>query len=124
MPSPLEGSLAAAIGKGMSSLFLKAILFVDAPGSGPVYRPGQPSTISYPCRAIVDEWSAYDRSSGLVAIKDRKILILAATLDVAPEEGNRIQIQGQTFRIVSDGGANPAVSTDPATAVWVIRGRA
>jgi hypothetical protein len=52
----------------------------------------------------------------LVDAKDRKVLILAASLEVTPEPGDRITIQNITFVIQN-------VSTDPATAVGECRGR-
>ena len=125
MPSPLDGPLAATIGKAFAKVFLPAVITADAPGSGPAYNPGPSTPTPHTCRALVDTWSAYDKSQGLVGVSDRRILVLAASLDIVPAEGMRIQVNGQpdVFRIYSDGKGQPAVSTDPATAVWVLRCR-
>jgi hypothetical protein len=68
------------------------------------------------CKAIFEKYSDYYWTNGLVDAKDRKVLILAASLEVTPEPGDRITIQNITFVIQN-------VSTDPATAVWECRGR-
>lgn len=95
-----------------------------ASSTGPSYDPDPPMLTSYPCRAIHDEWSATYRAGGLVTGKDWKILVLAATLAVEPREGDRITLEGVTLTVVSDGGAQPAVTSDPATATWVLKCRA
>lgn len=123
MTSPLAGSLAKTIGKAMSGLFLNATYTVDAPSNGPAYDPGAPTSTDYPCKAIFDEWGAYSIRSGLVGAEDRKVLILAASLAVEPQQGGRIVIDAATVTIYSDGESQPAVSTDPAKAVWVCRAR-
>ncbi len=125
MSSPLLGSLAKQINAGMKGLFLDAVLSRVAPGSGPSYDPGQGAEADYPCKAIFDSWSAGSIAGGLVASNDRKVLILAQSLPagVAPMEGDRIALRGLTLRIVTEGGSLPAVSTDPAEAVWTVRAR-
>lgn len=94
-----------------------------ADGDSP-WNPGAPSEQRYPCRAIHDEWGALYRSDGLVTGKDWKILVLAATLAVEPQEGDRITLEGVTLTVVSEGGSQPAVTSDPANATWVLRCRA
>ncbi|MCP1550707.1 MULTISPECIES: hypothetical protein [Methylorubrum] len=94
-----------------------------ADGDSP-WNPGVPSEQRYPCRAIHDEWGASYRSGGLVTGKDWKILVLAATLGVEPVEGDRIVLEGITLTVVSEGGSQPAVTSDPANATWVLRCRA
>jgi len=47
-------------------------------------------------------------------ITDRKVLILADTLDVKPERTDSVRIDGETYRVRE-------VSTDPAKAAWVLQ---
>jgi hypothetical protein len=109
----------------LSEDFREALYEVDTPATGSsVYDPDEPTTSGYSCRALVDDWDKFVRTGGLVAANDVKIMVLAATLSVTPQEGGRITIQGMTYGIVSDGGSQPAVTTDPARAVWTLRGRA
>lgn len=105
----------------MSSLFLNAIYTVDGAATGPAYDPTPGASTDYPCKAIFDEWGAYYRSAGLVSASDRKVLVLADTLPVTPVEGGRITIDGVTLTVASNGEGQPAVSTDPAKALWTLR---
>ena len=123
MTSPLSGALAKTIGKAMSGIFLDATLTRDGSPTGPPYDPTPGAPTDYPCKAIVDEWDAYYRQGGLVSKTDRKVLVLASTLAVAPLSGDRITIEGLTLTVVPNGSGQPAVSTDPATAVWTLRAR-
>ncbi|MFG1413465.1 hypothetical protein V5G24_20355 [Xanthobacter sp. VTT E-85241] len=123
MASPLIG-LPKTIGKALSGVFFDAVLARDVAAAGAnAWTPGTITTTEYACKGLNDAWSSYQRAGGLVAGADRKILILASTLAVTPQEGDRITIQGATLTLVSDGGSQPAVTTDPATAVWMCRGR-
>lgn len=126
MTSPLAGSLAKTIGKAMSGLFLDAVLtraVHAAPDPLEPWTPGTSTDTDYPCKAIHEEWSAYHRQGGLVLSSDRRVLVLASTVAVEPAPGDRITIRGETFTIVEQGSGQPAVSTDPAKATWVLRCR-
>jgi len=106
-------------------LFRDAELYRTLPGTGPAHNPGQGSTPKWGCRALVTNWRDSTKAGGLVAAVDRKILILAETLEgTEPQNGDSVVIQGKTYRITADGGSQPAVTRDPARAVWVCRGRA
>jgi hypothetical protein len=108
-------------------VFYDAEIIRTAPGTGPAWSPGDGKTTTYPCKALVTSWSNYSMSTGLVAAKDRKILILADTLAVPPLEGDDILIkdrEGATYRLASADGSAPAVKRDPSTSVWTCRGRA
>lgn len=123
MTSPLAG-LAGIISRAASGVFFDGSLARDARAAGTNdWTPGSTTVTDYACKALVDTWSAYHVTSGLVAAADAKILVLASTLSVEPVVGDRITVRGQTYTIVSDGGSRAAVETDPATAVWVCRGR-
>lgn len=118
-------SLPNIIAGALSDTFRDAILTRDGAATGPIYDPTPGGAISYPCKAINDEWSAFYRQGGLVGATDRKVLILASTLATKPQAGDRIEIlvDGVTLTVVPEGSGQPAVSADPATAVWTIRAR-
>jgi len=117
MTSPLSGSLAKTIGSAFKGLFLDAVLTRETPGTGgDPFDPPPPVVTTYPCKAIVEGYSDYFKKNGLVDAKDRKVLVLAASLDVTPEPGDRITVQNVTFTAVT-------VATDPATAVFEVQGR-
>jgi hypothetical protein len=117
MTSLLEGGLAKTIGSAFKTLFLDAVLTRETPGEGgDPFDPPAPVVTTYGCKAIVEGYSDYFKKNGLVDAKDRKVLVLAASLDVTPEPGDRVTVQNVTFSVVT-------VATDPATAVWEIQGR-
>lgn len=116
----VPGIIANTVGK----LLLKpALLVVPGAPTGPEYDPTPGTPTTYPCRALVTDWSNYSRANGLVAAEDRKILIQAQGLPVPPRDGYSVEIDGDTYVLVSDGGAAPAVRRDPSTAVYTCRGR-
>lgn len=117
MASPLSGSLAKTVGKAFNSLFLEAEISRDVPVISPdPADPLPPQTATYGCKAIVEGYSDYYKTNGLVDAKDRKVLILATSLGVRPKPGDRVTISNITFTLQD-------VSTDPAEAVWTARGR-
>lgn len=123
MASPLS-KVAGTIGKAMGGVFYPATLSHDTRAAGANdWTPGAVTTTSYVCKALPDTWGAYHLANGLVAATDAKIIVLASTLTIQPQAGDRVTVQGSTYTIVADGGSKPAVETDPAQAVWVCRGR-
>lgn len=111
-------------------VFYDAVLQRDTPGpNSPARNPWDPNPagdpVSYPCKAIHDEWSANTIGQGLVESSDQKILILSYSLSVEPKAGDRITLKGKTLTIVpANTAGQKAVTTDPAKALWVCRARA
>lgn len=127
MASPLAGSLAKQIYKGMKSLFLDATLERDVVPASPVYDPADPPapvTTTYTCKAIRDDFKTGYLINGLVQANDVSVTILQQSLSVTPQSGDRITITGMggPWAIVpTDTGGIPAVRADPANAVWMCR---
>lgn len=121
MTSPLDGKIAAAINKGFQGVFYDATLTRVTPGTPDPEEPWVPvadTTVAHSCKAIVESYSDYQIANSLVDANDRKVLILANSLAVVPDVAtDTITIRGQTYALVGE------VKTDPATAVWEIRGR-
>lgn len=125
MSNLLTGGLAKTIGGAMQSIFLDATLTTVTATDGPNdWTPGEPVTVDHACKGIHDNWSSSLLAGGLVAVDDRKLLILADSLPVTPKAGDLITIRGEQFTIVPEGAGQPSVSTDPAKAVWICRARA
>lgn len=123
MPSILEGSLATTIAGALRSLFLDATLtrYVEGTVTDEA-DPPPPTQVSYPCKAIEDQFSANVLAQGLVRTSDVNILILAKTLAVDPRPGDLITIRGVTRQIVPSGtGGLAGVTSDPARATWSCR---
>ena len=124
MVSPLAGSLAKTVGSAFKGLFLDATLARTTLAAGPnAWTPGSPTTTTYSCKAIHDTWGASWLSQGLVVADEVKLLILASSLAVDPDVGDVVTIRGEAFTISPNVGGKPAVSTDPAKAVWECRAK-
>ena len=126
MTSPLISSIRNTIGSAAAFLFLDAVLtrFARASGADPADPPA-PTTTTYTCKAIREQWSFGHKANGLVDTDDFKIIVLQTSLTVAPRVGDQITISdlGQTFLIHGGSGGQPAVSADPANATWECRGK-
>lgn len=74
-----------------------------------------PTTTLHTCRAFVGTFETTQLSETSVRASDRMICIFAATVDpeVKPEPGDKLEIDGQAYRIVG-GNDGMGVSQDPA----------
>ena len=81
------------------------------------------STTTYTCKALRDTFRATWIAGGLVDAEDVKVLVLADTLSVTPEAGDRITIGSDTWTLVPAGGGKAAVGVDPANACFECRAR-
>lgn len=110
-------SLPAAINGAFKVLFYNAVMTKYLPGSGPEYDPGPPTAQSFPCKAFVTKYSAYYKANSLVDASDRKVTVLARSLQGEPEKGATLTVQGVSFTIIDydDGGS--------AGAIWELQGR-
>lgn len=96
---------------------------VTVAGANPWDPPASTSTTAYTCKALRDTFGTTWLAGGLVDAEDVKVLILADTLSVTPEAGDRITIGSDTWTLVPAGGGKPAVSVDPANACFECRAR-
>lgn len=111
-------SLPATIGAALSGVFRDATLSrVSARVSDG--RGGWTETItSDACKALVTDYTAWQRQAAGIPANERRILVLASTLEsgMAPKTGDALTIQGRTWAIVE-------VSSDPANATYECRSR-
>lgn len=109
--------LPEAIAEALDDVFRDGVLKVPgeptSDGQGG-WIPGAPT--SYPCKALVDDYSDMRRATAGIPAHDRKIIILAASLSVAPAVGHTINAEGRDWQII-------ALSRDPAKATWEVQGR-
>ena len=119
MTSPLEGKIAATIGKAFASTFYDATLVRVTPGTVDPDEPWVPvadTITNYACKGMIDTYSAYHLANSLVEADDRRILILASSLSVTPTENDTVTIRGSSYSIID-------VKTDPAIAVYELQCR-
>lgn len=124
----LDGEIAEIVADALGEdIFLDATLIRDVPAeqTSPEYEefdPPVPTPVTYTMKAIESEYSTGLRAAGLVGAQDVEVLILADTLEVTPESGDRITIRGATRTIVPASAAGKkAVTGDTARATWSCR---
>lgn len=105
------------IAEALGDVFRPAILKVPgaqvSDGQGG-WTAGPPDEHS--CKALVDDYSDFRRSALGIPGKDRKIIILAASVAVSPAVGHTIRAEGRDWSIIS-------LTRDPAAATWEVQGR-
>lgn len=123
MTGLLAGGIARIVHSATKGLFLSATLTRKTIGAGANdWEPGAETALDYPCLAIVDGYSDYSVANGIAKASECKVMILARSLTIEPQQGDAINVESRgRFTVVSDGAGAPAVSTDPAKAVWVCR---
>ena len=126
MASPLL-KVPAQVNKAFTGIFFSAVLTRQTSEGGDGWNPGVGDEVTYNCRALVSSWGQQELAGGLVTGNERKVLILAHSLLTQPQNGDEIEMQdgpfaGEKYKI-SDAptGTQPAVKTDPAKAVWIVR---
>jgi len=106
-----------AIAEALDDVFRDGVLKVpggwDSDGQGG-QLPRDP--VEHTCKALVDDYSDMRRATAGIPAHDRKIIILAASLSVAPAVGHTINAEGRDWQII-------ALSRDPAKATWEAQGR-
>ena len=128
MTSPLEGSIASAVNSAFGSIFYAATLIRETVPTSPpsdAWDPTPTVEVTYTCKAIVESYARQYRGGraqdnnvvgGLVDQNDRKLLVLANSLSVTPQAGDRVTLRSATYTVIE-------VAIDPAMAVWELRGR-
>jgi hypothetical protein len=82
----------------------------------------QPTTQELPCKGVIEDYTAYEVAQGLVQAGERRILLLARSIEggAVPAPNDQIRIEDSTYRI---GEGNDAVKRDPAAATYICRSR-
>ncbi len=74
------------------------------------------TNVDHACQGWVDDYSTLDRTNTLIQLNDRRVYIVASTLDVTPAPTSTVTINGATLTVI-------AVSRDPAGTAWVLQCR-
>jgi len=117
--SILDGELAELIFDALESADVPydLMLIRSVPGNGPPHNPGPPTTQTHGCRGFVDDYRADQRDGTIIQVNDRKIVILAPSLSVAPAPQDKITARGANYTVIS-------VQADPALAGYTCQVRA
>lgn len=99
-----SGYIAAQLNKYLAPHSLDATLIVSTAGvRGSTMSAGtNPSPVSFACVGWVASYETHQIDGTLIKADDREIAILGDSIDggVIPEPGNKITIDGDTYRIV------------------------
>lgn len=110
----LNGAISKTFAKAFAGIYLPATLhrrtLIDDGEGG--YTT---TTTDYPCRAQIDAVTEAMRQEPGYDFTDRRILILADTLEVVPDTDCEISVRAERFGIQS-------VNSDPALSYFEVRG--
>lgn len=113
LPGIIDGALTQALGDGVLPASLIKPGGRVSNGRGGWTDNGSPQ--EHACRGLLTNYSDFVRnaSAGAITIRDRKALIMGASLPagVVPSEGDKLQIGGASWTILS-------VARDPAAATY------
>lgn len=116
----LDGDLKDIIGDALDFVMIDLTLIKVTPGTyNPVTDSDASTTANIGCRGMVDRFTDYERgnSQGLIEANDRKILVLAKSLNGStPTTRDRITAEGTTYQIIN-------IDRDPASATFTIQAR-
>jgi hypothetical protein len=114
--SVLDSELADALTDALVSADIpqSASIARDTP-SGPPYAP-EITTTNHACSGWVDEYSTIEHALSGIDVNDRKVYILANSLDITPRPNDRVSINNSTYTVI-------AVAKDAASAAWVLQAR-
>lgn len=85
---------------------------------------------TFACKGIFEEYGTGLSADDALTASNVKALVLATSLATKPAPGDRFTIrettfaEGQAFVVMSLQANKPAISIDPAGAVWALRGKA
>lgn len=111
-------SLPSIISGALSDVFRDATLTRITASTSDGMGGHAQTTTTDACKALVTEYTAWQRQALGIPANERKILILAASLNsgLAPKPGDTLTIQGKVWSVVE-------VNSDPANATYECRGR-
>lgn len=120
MASPLAGSMAKAIYKGMKSLFLDATLHKETQGSSSPdvdgsFDPPAPTVTDYDCKVVREVYVKKFMVNGIERTSQVRFIVLQQSVSVAVEAGDYITFDGIKYNLL-------AAEADPANATWLCPG--
>ena len=120
--SILEGELAETISSALMDAGIPyGVTLTRAGETVPGPNPWDPPVVTPPqvfeAKGFVETYSDMLVSAGVVQALDRKIVVLAPTLNTTPELTDTVTVRGQSFTIVN-------ISFDPALATIELQARA
>lgn len=121
--SILEGSLASKVAAALEAahvprdLTLTRIVAGESEPSTP-WIPGAPTITTHPGRGWTESYDDTTVDGTLVDAKDVKVLVLASTIDIEPQDvTDSVTIGGETLTVVN-------VKRDASGALFILQARA
>jgi hypothetical protein len=120
MDSILDGSLADDIAAALDGAGIPFAVTItrDVPQDSPdPADPLPPISTDFACNGFIDDWDASYLASSLVERGDVKVVIIATSIAIVPDTGDRVTVRGKTYSVLN-------VSADPALATYTLQARA
>lgn len=117
----ISGIIAREVGKGVLNATLTKVT-PDTRTPGSLTAGTNPTEVSHACKGFIDTQANRNRDGTLTSDGTKVIVLLGDTIDkgaTIPELGDKITIEGDTYRIPDDG----AIDRDPAAATYICKVR-
>lgn len=111
--SLLNGQLSAIFNSAFAGIYLPATLHRNAVTYDAAGNPTASAT-DYECRAQIDDMNEAMRAQAGYTERERRILVLQASLGVLPTTDDEITVKGDKYAIM-------AVNSDPAESYYALR---
>ena len=109
----LNGQLSAIFNAAFEGIYLPATLHKGTIAYDEAGNPTSTGT-DYPCRAMIDDMSEVARGQAGYTEKERRIMVLADSLDVEPTTSDEITVKGERYAVMD-------VNSDPAESYYSMR---
>lgn len=100
----------------LTALAVRRSTFVPNPETPWDPSSGTTEELDHACSGWVDTYAQSDVNGSTIQQGDRRVFILASTLDIEPTTADHVPLDGSAYGIVS-------VGRDPAGAAWVLQCR-
>ena len=110
----LNGQLSAVFNRAFAGIYLPATLHVSGSGYDDAGNPTAGADIDYDCRAMIDDMSEVARAQAGYTERERRIMVLADSVDVVPTTNDSVTVKGERYAIMD-------VNSDPAESYYSMR---
>ena len=117
----LDGDLANMVNDIVSPILMLDVTLYRATQNttGQGWRPSPGNIVEYACKGFISQYKENEINGDTVRTNDRKIMIMAKSISVQPQQGDKVKVSGddREYTIVGN------VTSDPARATYTMVGR-
>lgn len=114
--SDILTSIRTAIGSAFATVFDAATLYRTTLRASDARGGRRLQWASYTAKALVDDYSAFLRSTLGIPASERKLIILGTSCEVTPQPGDIVTAQGASWELIE-------IKRDPAAATYECRAK-